>query len=247
MKLLLISTLLLFFSVSNFAQNRSEKPFQVQLNFSGLVLNGIAEDLRRRDVLSLEVNDYTMPGLSIGYHVTSKFYLGYSYHPNRNYVLKEEYSFEGSTEDILINLDHNSGTFHTLEGRFTPFGFGLYVSGFFTHVSEAQYKLTGQPINDFFEVGSNIYSDAVSAEWNFRDITTFGLGIGFNQVFGNGLSLNVGAGLPVTFAKDLYEDVQVIQEDTEFTAEDIQIIQDRIEGDNFYVPVQFYASLGWNF
>jgi hypothetical protein len=211
------------------------------------VLNGIAEDLRARDIISLEVNDYAMPGLSIGYHVTSKFYLGYSYHPNRNYLLKEEYSFENSTEDVLISLDHNSGTFHTLEGRLTPFNFGLYASAFFTHVSEARYELTGQPIDEFYAIGDNIYTDAVSAEWNFKDITTFGVGIGFNQVFGNGFSFNIGAGLPLTFAKDIYEDVQVIREDSEFTEEDIEVIQNRLEDDKFYVPVQFYANLGWNF
>jgi len=222
-------------------------PFQLQLNFSSLVLNGLAEDLRNRDIISLEVNNNVMPGLSVGYHVTSKFYLGYSYHPNRNYVLTEEYSFENSSEDVLISLDHNSGTFHTLEGRVSPFKFGLYASAFFTHVSEARYELAGLPIDEYYEIGYNIYTDAVSAEWNFKDLSTFGLGIGINQVFGNGFSLNVGLGLPLTFAKDVYEDVHVIYEDSEFTEEDIAVIQNRLEDDNFYKPIQFHASIGWNF
>lgn len=247
MRYLIAFALLITLHLTIAAQNSTEKPFQIQLNLSGLVLNGLAEDLSRRDVISLEVKEYEMPGLSIGYHLSSKFYLGYSYHPNRNYILQEAYSFEGGPDDVLITLDHKTGTFHSLEGRLTPFGFGLYAAAFFTHVSEARYNLTGVPIGESFEISGNLYEDAVSAEWNFKDMTTFGLGLGYNHVFGNGLSFNVGAGLPMRFAKDIYDDVQVIQQDNEFDQDDIQVIQERLQEEDFYFPVQFYANVGWNF
>ena len=247
MKHFLGLTLLVICLQSGYSQNRVERPFQLQVNLSGFALNALAEDYSKRDVISLEVKEYEMPGLSVGYHFTKKFYIGYSFHPNRNYILTEEYSFEGGASDAIITLDHNTGTFHSIEGRLTPFGIGLYFSAFYTHVSEARYDIEGVPMEDYYQVGDNLYSDALNAEWNFKDLRTLGLGVGFNQVFGNGFSLNLGAGLPLNFAKDIYDDVEVISDDSLFTEGDILVIQDRLQNEEFYFPVQFHASVGWNF
>ncbi len=83
-----------------------------------------------KEVDNLEVKKWKIPGISIGYFINKKFYVGYSFQPNRNFILKEKWSFNDDVKDGNITVDHNSGSFHSVEGRYFPFKFNLYCSAF---------------------------------------------------------------------------------------------------------------------
>ena len=51
----------------------------------------------------------------------------------------------------------------------------------------------------------------------------------------------------VRFASHKYTDIQPIQEDSEFSDEDIALIKDRLKNEDFYFPVQVYLCNGKNF
>ena len=140
MNLIKTTYLIVFAGLSfhTFAQ-RTERPIQVQLNFSGVFLNGFSNILANKEVDDLAVGQWAIPGLSVGYHFNRKIYLGYNYSPNRTLVLRESWSFTGGDLDGNIVVDHNTGSSHSIEGRLSPFRLGIYLSASLIHVSKAQY------------------------------------------------------------------------------------------------------------
>lgn len=247
---LIAIVLLLSMSITATAQNRVDKPFEVQVNLNGLFMKSMGKTLTKKDVITLKVKDYSTPGFSIGYHLNSKLFVGYAYHPNRNLILSETYSFDimNVSNDILIEVDHNTGTFHTLNGRFFPFSFGLYASFFFTHVTEASYKLSGTPIDTTYSIAGTPYGDALNADWNFKDLTTFGVGLGYDHVSSSGFSFNLGIGIPIEFTKDLYENIKATTDNgNQLDENDIIAISEILQDESFYFPLQIYTAVGWNF
>lgn len=246
---ILVVFITVLFSITLSAQNRVERPFQAQLNLSGLFLRASGTTLSNRDVIDLEVNDYETPGLIAGYHLNRWLYLGYAYHPNRNVTFRDTYSFDVNNlqDDVLITVDHNTGTFHTVEGRFSPFKFGLYGSFFFTHVTEASYDMTAEPQTLAYLIDGTIYASVLNMEWNFKELTTMGIGLGYNHVTSMGLSFNIGFGVPIDFSGETYDDFNSLNDDGEFDQDDLITVSEILQDDSFYFPIHFYFGLGWNF
>ncbi len=137
-------------------------------------------------------------------------------------ILNQRYSFGEMEDDLRITVNHETGTAHVINGRISPFKFGIYLSAYFTCLSEAKYTLDAVRISYDSEVGENIYTDSLSAYWNFKDIKTMGMGAGFNHAFDSGISFNLGTDIPITFVKTVDENVTFFPQDDEFAASDAQ-------------------------
>jgi len=244
----LILLIVLLIGLSLKAQNRSDHPFQLQVNLSGVVYKSAGNLLTKKEVIDIDVKEWQLPGLSVGYHLSSKLYLGYAFHPSRRFIFTDTYSFnQNGIDDVLITVDSNTGTQHSLNGRFSPFNFGLYGAVFLSYVSKARYDLEGKPVGEVFDIAGEAYASAFDVSWDFKDRAAFGLGMGYNHVFDTGLSFDIGAGVPIDFIKTVHENVQVIAEDNEFDLDDIEQIRRVIQEDEFYFPLQVYLSVGKNF
>ena len=239
-----------FVQLSTNAQTRAEKPIQAQVNFSGLFFKTLGPVLADSEITSLEVNDWVIPGISAGYHFNERFYLGYAFHPNRNFVLEEQWSYSNLSSDLSTNVNHNSGTAHTLESRIFPVDFDLYFSAFATHVTAADFTMQSQPVdNQSFALGEGVYSGNTLATWNAKAVTTIGAGLGVNYVHPTGFSATIGLGIPIIFQDPFYENITIssINDSANFLETDIQAGVNAIENEQFYFPMQIQLSLGWNF
>lgn len=230
------------------AQNRVERPLQIHLNGNGLFLKAFGNKLSDSEINQLDIKKWSLPGLSIGYHINKKWYLGYAYHPNRNFILKEPWSFGKGENDGNVDLDHNTGSFHTIEGRYFPFDFGLYGAAFLTHTTKAKYSMQFVREYDDIEIGENRYNTDINATWDFKSLSTIGIGIGYNYVHPSRISFDLGLGMPITFANPLYENINInATQGITIIESDIALATEKIENELFYFPIQMHVNIGYNF
>ena len=227
---------------------RTERPIQIQLNFSGVFLNTFSNSLANKEVDDLAVGQWGIPGLSVGYHLNRKIYLGYNFSPNRTLVLRESWSFTGGDLDGNIVVDHNTGSSHSIEGRFSPFRFGLYLSASLIHVSKAQYTQYFTRKGPTAEMGGGTYATDFVSTWNFKELNTVALGLGYNHVSPSGFSFNLGLSMPVPTAPPLHENIKIVAtENVEIASSDLVLGIKTIEDETFFYPMQLNMSLGYNF
>ncbi|MEQ9413577.1 MAG: hypothetical protein RIF39_07085 [Cyclobacteriaceae bacterium] len=230
------------------AQNRVEKPIQIQLNGSGIFLKTLGSTLADSEVDELTVMNWEIPGLSIGYHINKRLYIGYSFQPNRNLILKEPWTFGENEKDGNIVVDHNTGTFHSLEGRYFPFKFDLYGSLFLTHITKARYEMDFDRIGPDMILGHNSYPTDIKADWNFKSLSTIGIGLGYNYVHKSGLSFDIGLGIPIPLSEPLFENISIQSvQGLTINPVDLSSAKEKIENEQFYFPVQFHFNIGYNF
>lgn len=245
---ILITVILASFTLVISGQSRVERPIQIHLNGSGVFLKTLGNTLADSEIDELTVNNWVFPGISIGYHVNKRFYIGYSFEPNRNLILHEPWSFGGNEADGNIILDHNTGQMHLLEGRYFPFRFGLYGALSLIHLPAANYDMEFNRINSEMILGQNSYETDLLAQWNFRSMSTIGFGVGYNFVHKSGISFDVGLAVPIPFNDILYENIVLTSvQDLSIDAEDLTLAANKIEGELFYFPTHFRLSLGYNF
>lgn len=242
----LILSLLITFSI--YGQHRVDKPFQIQLNGSGIFLKAFGNSLADSEIDELSINKWTVPGISIGYHLNKRLYLGYSFQPNRNLILKEPWTFGDGENDGMINLNHNTGAFHSIESRYFPFKFDLYSSFFLTHISKADYNMTFTRTSEEMTIGTNSYQTDINADWNFKSLNTIGIGLGYNYVHSSGISFDFGIGLPLTTNNPLYQNIEINPVGGESIEQtDIESGKNKIENELFFFPVQLHLNFGYNF
>ena len=230
------------------AQNRVDKPIQFHVNGSGVFLKTLGNTLADSEVDELIVKDWKLPGISVGYHLNKKWYIGYAFQPNRNLILKEPWTFGESENDGNITVDHNTGTFHSLEGRYFPFKFDLYGAVFLTHISKAKYKMDFDRMNVDMVIGQNSYPTDLNADWNFKSLSTIGVGLGYNYVHKSGFSFDIGLGIPIPFSNPLFENISVKSvQGLTIDQADIESAKEKIENEQFYFPIQFHFNIGYNF
>jgi len=230
------------------AQNRLEKPIQIHLNGSGLFLKGFGNALADNEIDQLTIKKWGIPGISIGKHLSKRIYVGYSFQPNRNIILEEPWTFGENDNDGNINVNHNTGNFHSLEGRYFPFNFDFYGSLFFTHVSKAKYSMNFDRIGNDLVMGENSYETDVIADWNFKSLNTIGIGVGYNYVHKSGFSFDLGFGLPIPLSEPLHENIEITSnQGLEINPNDIESGKTKIENELFYFPVQLHLNIGYNF
>jgi len=245
----LSTVILLVIGLSLNAQNRVEKPIQIHLNWGGVFLKAFANSLADSEVQNLEVKNWGIPGISLGYQLNKRLYIGYSFQPNRNLILSEEWSFTGNVlKDGFITLDHNTGTFHNIESRYFPFKFGLYGSLFLNYTSKAKYEMDFIRLGNTIQIGANSYSTDIKANWNFKSLSTFGIGLGYSYVHKSGFSFDLGIGVPIPINKPFHENI-VIESVQGISIQpfDLNSGIGQIENEMFFYPVQLNINLGYNF
>jgi len=244
--LLIIPILAITLSVK--AQHRVDRPIQIQLNGSGIFLKSLANVLADSEVDNLEVNKWGIPGISFGYHLNKRFYFGYAFHPNRNFVLSEQWTFGEDDKDGNIIVDHNSGSFHSLEGRYFPFKFDLYGSLFLTHTTKGNYNMDFNRISNTMVIGENLYATDINADWNFISFSTVGIGFGYNYVHKSGFSFDLGIGIPIVLTAPVQENINIkSKQGVSIMQEDIESGIAQIENELFYFPIQLHINIGYNF
>lgn len=240
--------LLFLTSLTVFSQNRIEKPIQVHLNASGLFLKAFGNSLADSEIDELNVSKWELPGVSIGYHINKRWYIGYAFQPNRNISLKEPWAFGTDEHNGNIEVNHQTGNFHTIESRYFPFKFDLYGSFFFTHTSKAEYSMDFARTGIYTRLGSHLYETDLLAQWDFKSLNTFGLGLGYNFVHKNGFSFDLGLGLPFPLNEPLHENIEITpHEEVPILPSDIAEGIQKIENELFYFPVQLHLNIGYNF
>ncbi len=66
---MLLALLFVFVMTSDLmAQNRVERPFQAQLNFSGAFLAAFGGAISNSEITEFDVENWALPGISFGYH-----------------------------------------------------------------------------------------------------------------------------------------------------------------------------------
>jgi len=231
------------------AQNRVQKPIQIHLNWSGVFLKVFANSIADSEVQNLEVKKWGIPGISIGYHLNKRLYIGYSFQPNRNLILSEEWSFSGSVlKDGFITVDHKTGAFHNLESRYFPFKFGFYGSLFLNYTSKANYEMDFIRSGSTMQIGANSYSTDINANWNFKFLSTLGIGLGYNYVHKSGFSFDLNIGVPIPLNKPFHENIVIESvQGINIQPFDLNSGINQIENEMFYYPVQLNINLGYNF
>ncbi|WP_258104868.1 hypothetical protein [Marinoscillum sp. MHG1-6] len=212
-----------------------------------MFLRTLGNTLADSEVDELIVKDWGWPGITIGYHLNPRLHVGYAFQPNRNLVLKEPWTFGEDVKDGNIVVDHNTGTAHSLEGRYFPFKFDLYAAVFLTHVTKAKYNMDFDMINTTMVIGQNSYATDIYAEWNFKSLSTIGIGLGYNFVHRSGLSFDIGLGVPIALSAPFHRNIslQSIQGVT-IDQTDLESAKRRIEDEMFFFPIQFHFNLGYN-
>lgn len=239
--------LFIFYSANLGAQNKIERPYQFQLNASGLFLSAFGETLANSAVTKFKINDAYIPGLSVGYHFNKKYYLGYSFQPNKNIVLNEKWTFGSGENDGKVELDHNTGNFHTLEFRWSPFKNGFYTGLFATHITQAKYLMDFTRLDSTMHLGTRDYESDIIAKWNFKEINTLGFGIGYNYISNRAFSFNIGMGIPITINQTFHQNISLESaQGVAFAELDRNQGINKLRDERFYYPIQFYLNAGIN-
>ena len=237
----------IFLVCSLFAQNRVERPVQVQLNFSGAFLKAFGNALSDSEVDQLHVSKWVLPGISAGYHYKKLIYFGYSFTPNRGLVLEEEWGFS-KEKDGNISVDYGTGNLHNLELRVSPFEIGFYGQVFFNYIPKVNYSMDFQRKSETVLIGENEYETDLLATWNFKKVNSLGIGFGYNWVHRNGISINLGLAFPI-IQNPYYQNIAINAKDPSvvISTRDLDLASLSIENETFYYPVQIYLNIGYNF
>lgn len=152
------------------AINRTKFPIQIQLNLGELPHNAFA------------------PGINAGYHFTEWIYLGY--------ILQFPFDIGGDDHSInaqapgfngLVRSERELGIRQALLVRISPFKLGAFFSFgvLATNVDKEQLVFDKRVRT----IGNNTYDTAVEIELERPNEVRPAAGLGFNQVFSNGISL----------------------------------------------------------
>jgi len=196
----------------------------------------------------LEVTDWALPGISVGYHFKKLLYLGYSYTPSRGMVLEEEWGFSNENDGYII-VKYETGKLHNIELRVSPFEMGFYAQVFYNHIPKVKYTMNYQLKSKTVLIGENEYDTDLWVTWNFKAVNALGIGFGYNWILKNGISINLGLALPII--KDpYYENIEIIstkEPPVDISTRDLKFAGLSIANETFYYPVQLYLNIGYNF
>ena len=242
-----LSTLMSLMLVSNLiAQNRVDRPIQLQVNFSGAFIKVAANRIADPSVDDVKVNS-RKPGISIGYHINRYLYLGYSISPSLDLTLSEKWGFTGFGQDGNIVLDHQTGTIYILETRFTPFNIGFYLSAAYAHLGKTNYSMKFRRLFETMKIGDNFYATDLDVDWKSESLNQISLGFGYNHVFNSGLSFNPGISVPLKFPDNESVDFMAVNNTGgNISTSDLQHAEKFLSEETFYGPIVLYLNIGYN-
>lgn len=242
-----ILTIIFLIVCSLKAQNRTELPVQVQLNFSGVFFKTFENVFSDSETDRRDLSNWAVPGISAGYHFRQLLYAGYSYTPARRSVLQRDWSFGGENDgDIWVN--HTTGHLHNIELRVSPFEIGFYGQVFFNHIPKVNYTMEFRRKFETVLIGENEYATDLLASWNFKTVNALGIGFGYNWIHKNGISINLGMAFPI-IQTPYYENIEVVSNDpaVQISLSDIELAKQSVAKESFYFPIQIILNAGYNF
>ena len=137
---------------------------------------------------------------------------------------------------------------HSIETRISPFKFGLYVSLAYINIGKVDYAMEFRRKSDMMLIGDNSYETDLDVTWNSKRINRAGLGLGYNQVFKFGLSLNFGLIVPLGFPDDEnIEFVPVNNSGLGIQSGDLFKAEAYLQDETFYGPIMLLVNIGYNF
>ena len=240
--------ILLLGSMSLFATaQRTESPFQFQLNMQGAFMKTFGQALSNQEIESFEVENWAFPGIMAGYHLNHRWYIGYNYQPSRDQSIVEPWGLSEQRQDAHIMVNYETGHVHSLDLRFSPFKNGFYLQSSFMHISEAQYHMDASRLSDELQIGNNLYATDMEATWHFKQVNTLALGLGYNHVTRSGWSF--GASIIIPIISDPYQDIIFMPSDESVDIDpvDLEMAGRRLAQETFYYPVQINLLVGFNF
>ncbi|MGK5095006.1 hypothetical protein WDW89_23725 [Deltaproteobacteria bacterium TL4] len=174
-----------------------KRPLQLQMVIGG---NG--------GMMGYGYNNSPDVGIHLGYFLTKSAYLGVTslfggesqgggWRDNRGYMHdnygNDNYDFEYYGQEGGVVTESDSGTRQQVEWRIFPTEYGLYFSIGALSTGEEQYVV------DFDKrlrtINGNEYKTGLKAYVNYEEKTSPAIGIGYNHIFSNGLSLTMGMNL----------------------------------------------------
>ena len=199
-----------------------------------------------RSVDELAINKWDI-GISAGYHVNKWLYVGYSLYNSLEMTVLDQWGFTDQGVDGNILVDHTADAIHSLEARFSPFDFGLYLSGSLMSVGGVDYEMEYSRTGRAARLGDNLYVSDVTASWSAPRTAQLGLGIGYNLILESGLSFNLGLSVPVGASDN--EDIEVDLVDANIgllEAADLASAQASLQDERFYRPMVIFINVGYN-
>ncbi len=102
-------------------------------------------------------------------------------------------------------------------------------------------------INDKMIIGANSYVTDLEVEWEFKALSTIGLGVGYNYVHKSGISCDLGVGVPIAVKGPFHNNIKLYPtKNVNIDQADYNSAVAYIEGEMFYFPIQFHINLGFN-
>ena len=234
--------------ISLYAQNRIDKPIQVQLNLSGAFISVAGNFIADPTVDDLKVNSWK-PGISFGYHLKPNIYVGYALSPSLDLTLKEEWGFSNLSNDGNIILDHKTGKIQNFELRYSPFTNGLYISGAWLFIDKTEYSMQfrRKPGEQFMLIGENEFETDMDVVWNSKSSNQIGFGLGYNWVMISGISLNFGVSVPIKFPEnELVVFTPINFSGAKLFSADFDLAEAILNDETFYGPILLLFNVGYN-
>ena len=218
--------------------NRTDRPFTVQLSTGG------------------EFSPIPAPGptvgVHVGYQISEAFYIGgtskmffdmsdtFDKHDGKGYDENEVYG--QSAED---DSEFSIGPRHHLAVRVSPWDHGLFFSAGIIYQGRDTAKTTFRKRER--ELNDNTYTTGLIASLEYEAWTVPAIGIGFNHIFTNGISIGVDGA--VGLAKPQSPDVTVdaINWESEVAQEDLDYWKEQIEDNEKRFPAQVAFHIGYAF
>jgi len=230
------------------AQTRVDRPFQVQLNFSGVFIKTFGQAISDPEVERFDARKWAWPGIDIGYHLNRTFFIGYSFQPSRNHILEETWSLSYGPKDANIRVDYQSGNYHNLNLRISPFNNGFYASASLVLIDRADYQMQAERLADELRIGEGAYPTDMNVAWQFKNALTFGVGLGYQHIFNNGIAVGFGLLVPL-ISSPYYEDISFFptNEGVSLNLQDKARAEEKVRQETFFYPIQFNLKVGFNF
>jgi hypothetical protein len=228
-----ILAVLVLASSPSWADSRSERPLQIQLE-----LYGVSLGYHFSDLLYLGVTRQF--GLT-GNRFRGGHWMAGDGHDQDGHDMHGEsglYGQEGVTDDDLDSGDRTG-----VELRFSPEPFGVYLAIGALILEPDREQVTWDERSR--TVGQGNYTTGLRADIESRRSAIPALGAGINHVFEGGLSL--GAGFLYGVREPDPPQVEVTATNSDVSAADRERFRRKIRDDFYGPPLMFHLAAGYNF
>ncbi len=217
----------------------------------GMTASVANADSRAKRPLQLQVH---LLGLTVGYHFNDLIYVGATHQFE---LSGEDHGVGGGffvSEDRPLYeqqgvLDNNLdlGARSAIEVRFSPWEFGLYFAAGVIHVQATEQHVVWDQRGR--RVGQGDYIAGLTADVEGGKVTAPAVGIGYNHVFGFGLSLGIGilVGLREPDSPNVGVSATNPGVTDNVSEADLQLFRDKVADEFPDEPVMFHVAFGYNF